>query len=59
MNEDTTLTRSEVAKLFQVSEWTVDNWRKAGIIQAIKIGRAVRFTKVEVDRLLATKEQWG
>lgn len=50
--EDITFTREDVARMFKVTEFTVDNWRKAGIISAIKVGRSVRFTKQEVERLL-------
>ena len=46
-------TREEVAEIFRVSVYTIDNWRRKGIIKSIRIGeRAIRFTTAEVDRLL-------
>lgn len=51
--DEKTYTRDEVAEIFRVSIWTVDNWRRKGIIKAIRIGeRAIRFTTEEVNRLL-------
>lgn len=56
LQENRTYTRKEVASIFKVTEWTIDNWRKAGFIKAIRVGRSIRFTPEEVQRVL---EKYG
>lgn len=57
MNGNRTYTKKEVADIFRVTKETVDNWRRNGVIKAIKVGeRAVRFTREEVERLLNNRE---
>ena len=45
-------TISEVADLLKVARNTINNWRKKGIIEAIKINTRVLIRKEEVERLL-------
>lgn len=45
------VTRSELAKEFQVSESTIFRWLRAGLPH-IKIGRLVRFKKDRVEKYL-------
>ncbi len=52
MDMTTWETRRELAARLQVSVKTVDNWRKAGKIPALKVGRSVRFDPAEVDAAL-------
>lgn len=50
-------TLKEVAKLLQVSTWTLHQWRKHGAFQAYKPGkRDWRIRREEVLRLLGTSE---
>lgn len=42
------LTRQEVACWFRVSEITVDNWRRSGILNPVKIENTLRYRKEEV-----------
>lgn len=45
-------TTAEVAHMFRVSEYTVRQWRRDGLIAAAPLpGRVVRFTEAEVQRL--------
>lgn len=44
-------TKSDVCKIFKVSLGTVNNWIKEGKIKAVKIGRSVRISEEEIDRL--------
>lgn len=45
-------TINEVAELLKVTRNTINNWRKKGIIEAIKINTRVLIRKEEVERLL-------
>jgi excisionase family DNA binding protein len=47
------LTKKEVSELFGVSERTVDRWRSAGIVEAIRVGNVVRFRPESIDNALA------
>lgn len=48
----TSLTTKEVQEIFGISRTTLFDWRKKGLIKAIKIGRIVRFDKSEIERIL-------
>ncbi len=45
------LTRRETADLLGVSEKTLFNWEKAGSIKSTRLGRLVRFTREEINRI--------
>lgn len=45
-------TIKEVAELLNITEQTLRNWRKAGIIQTVQIGGRILIKKTEVERLL-------
>ena len=47
---DAILTKAEVAKHFQITERTLENWMKAGYVPYFRFGRAVRFSLAEVQR---------
>lgn len=49
-------TIEEVADIFQTSKQNIFNWRKAGTIKAIKIGKRVYFRKEEIERILKENE---
>ena len=37
------LKKSQVAKMFQVSERTIENWVRDGLLPALQIGHSIRF----------------
>lgn len=45
---DDFITKKQCAQLLKISEPTVDNWRKRGILKSYKIGMRVLFKKDEV-----------
>lgn len=45
-------TKKQVAELFQVSQNTIDNWRKSGKLKSFIINRSVRFEEAEVQRFI-------
>jgi len=47
------LTKKQVSDLFGISERTLDRWRSAGTINAIKVGGIVRFRPEEIEVALA------
>lgn len=47
------LTKSDVASMFGVTPRTVDNWVQRGHLKSTKIGGLVRFSLVDVARLVA------
>ena len=51
------LTEKDVCSWLLVSKRNLFCWRKAGIIPYIKIGRAVRLRRNEVERALAAGRQ--
>jgi len=51
------LTAKEVAGFFGISLTTLMAWRKAGIINAVKIMGRVYFTQQEVDRVIKDNRQ--
>ncbi len=46
------LSREEVAKMLKVSETTLHNWSKDGILNPYKIGNRVLYKKHEIDTAL-------
>lgn len=46
------LTRAEVCKALNVTNMTLYNWNKSGYLQAIKIGKTVKYKKTDIDKLL-------
>jgi excisionase family DNA binding protein len=49
------MTEREVCAWLNVSKRNLFCWRKAGLIPYLKIGRAVRFRRDEVEKALATR----
>jgi excisionase family DNA binding protein len=49
------LTPNEVAALLRVSLRTVARLQKARVLSYLKLGRSVRFRKVDVERALARR----
>ena len=41
-----------VADLFRVTPRTIENWMKAGKIKKLDLGRTVRFSRYELERVL-------
>lgn len=37
------ISKKEAARLLSCSQSTIDNYRRAGVLQAVKLGKAVRF----------------
>ena len=48
------LTKEEVAALCQVSTRCVERWMARGSLQHMKLGRNVRFRRIDVEMHLAT-----
>jgi predicted site-specific integrase-resolvase len=48
--------KSRIAKHYQVSVRTVDNWMRTGVIPFVKIGGVVRFDPAKVAAALAKFE---
>lgn len=44
-------TKNDVCEIFKVSLGTVNNWIKQGKIKVVKIGRSVRISEEEIERL--------
>lgn len=44
---------SEVAAIFDVTEQTIYNWRRQGVLKGVLIGGSIRFRRADVDALVA------
>ena len=53
--EEKFLTKSEVAKLLNVSENTLWRWNRDGYLQSVKIGRNPFYKQSDIDRLRCKK----
>jgi excisionase family DNA binding protein len=49
---DRLLTVSQVAEEFQVTAQTIRNWIDGGVLGAVRVGRAYRVRRADVDALL-------
>ena len=47
------LTVDDIARILKLNPQTVRNWIDRGYLGAIRIGRSVRVTRAEFDRLIA------
>lgn len=45
---DRLISKKEAARLLGCSQSTIDNYRRAGVLQATKLGKAVRFRRGDV-----------
>ena len=54
--DDVWLTVKDVARLFQVTDRTVRNWLRAGLLVGSKLGGRVRIDPAEVRRFSKPKE---
>lgn len=45
-------TKKQVADLFQVTQNTIDNWRRSGKLRSLVINRGVRFEEAEIKRFI-------
>ena len=54
--DDVWLTVKDVAHLFQVTDRTVRNWLRAGLLVGSKLGGRVRIDPAEVRRFSKEKE---
>lgn len=52
-------TLKQLTARWQVSEGTVRRWLREGDLNAVKVGRQLRFTQQEVSRFEATFEAKG
>jgi prophage regulatory protein len=51
---DSYVTKPQLAAKFQVSERTIDNWIRSGIIpKPTRIGRTVRWLRSEIEAVVA------
>lgn len=53
MAESELLTVAQVADELQVTAQTIRNWIEQGVVPALRIGRAYRIRRDDVDKLLA------
>ena len=49
---DSLLTVDDIARILKLNPQTVRNWIDQGYLRAIRIGRNVRVTRAEFDRLI-------
>jgi excisionase family DNA binding protein len=52
MPEPPLLTVPQVAEEFQVTAQTIRNWIDQGVLPAVRVGRAFRIARADVDALL-------
>lgn len=52
----TLLNAKQVAELFNVTEITVYNWVKSGLLPSLAVGRVIRF---EYDEIMASARKVG
>lgn len=45
---DRLINKKESARLLGCSQSTIDNYRRAGVLEAVKLGKAVRFRRGDV-----------
>jgi excisionase family DNA binding protein len=50
--DDSLLTVDGIARILKLNPQTVRNWIDRGFLRAIRIGRRVRVTRAEFDRLI-------
>jgi len=48
------LTKTETAELFDVTVKTLDNWRDAGVLKPVKVGRRVYYTAETINEVLTS-----
>jgi excisionase family DNA binding protein len=48
------LTKAELAAYFKVTERTIEKLQKSGVINSIKLGRAVRYNVRQVEAALSS-----
>lgn len=46
------LTKKEVMKKFGVCDTTLWHWRNKGYLEAVKVGRSVRYRQSDVERVM-------
>jgi excisionase family DNA binding protein len=49
------ISKKEAARLLGCSQSTVDNYRRAGVLEAVKLGKAVRFRRGDVLAVVQPK----
>jgi hypothetical protein len=49
--EAPTVTAGQVARAFNVTTKTVQRWNAADILHGVRVGREMRYTQAEIDRL--------
>lgn len=51
---ETLMTSAQVATLFHVTDRTVRNWVRAGILAPVRIGGRVYFHRADIEVMLVT-----
>jgi len=46
-----TVTAGQVARAFSVNRKTVQRWNASGALHGVRVGREMRYTQTEIDRL--------
>lgn len=50
------LTKQQVMKKFGVCDTTLWHWRKKGYLNAVKVGRFIRYRECEVERVIKQRK---
>lgn len=51
-SQEKLLTKKEVMKKFGVCDTTLWHWRNKGYLEAVKVGRSVRYRQSDVERVM-------
>ena len=50
-------TVEEVCNIFKISRKTLYNWKDRGILAPIKIGKSIRYSKEDINKLILKSRQ--
>lgn len=48
-------TINETCKIFKISRVTLWKWKKEGILKHINVGKSIRYTKEDINKLIESK----
>ncbi|MDN5305554.1 MAG: Helix-turn-helix domain [Bacteroidota bacterium] len=53
--EEKLLTSEEVCKILRCSRPTLHRWKRAGLIDFVRIGKNIRYKQTDLEKLIETK----